>query len=297
MTTRMEMVITVPGIILAPLRFYFQAASRVFPAAAVSAFKWLLSHMPRRALSSQERAFLDGATRLDFKCGDAVLAGYTFGTGPLVLLVHGLQGSAGNYRTLIPALVEQGFRVVAFDAINHGNSPGGVAFSNRTIRDLEQVIAQLDDLHAIVSHSAGTYLTMMALLNFPHKASLRKCVYIAPYPDIATTLRTFTDYFCVPRSVQPQLRRWFEEIGNLPFDEQAFHACLPRHRTPAPPEVLFLHDRDDRHIPFARTEEMLAMLPPGPRLAATDGLGHFKILKDEASIAAIVAFLGADPGA
>ena len=68
------MVVKLPLIVLGPLRLYFQLAGRIAPQAAVGAFRWLLSHMPRRRLSAREQAFLDGAQRLDFDCGDAVLA-------------------------------------------------------------------------------------------------------------------------------------------------------------------------------------------------------------------------------
>ncbi|MFP5392883.1 MAG: alpha/beta fold hydrolase [Gammaproteobacteria bacterium] len=294
-TARNEMVIKVPALVLAPLRLYFQVAARVLPAAAVGAFTWLLSHMPRKPLSQRDRDFLATAKRIDLPCDGAVLAGYSFGEGPLVLMVHGLQGSAANFHAMIPALVAAGYRVVAFDSVNHSNSPAGTAFSNNSIRHLRQVIAQLGELHAIISHSAGAYLTMMALLDCPPNASVRKCVYLAPYPDIGVTLRTFTDYFWVPARVMPQLRRWFEQIGQRPFEQQSMRDCLPRHRTPALPQRLFIHDRDDRHIPLHHTEQMLVGIEQA-RLHVTEGLGHFRILKDRAVLEQIVAFLGQSDG-
>jgi pimeloyl-ACP methyl ester carboxylesterase len=189
-------------------------------------------------------------------------------------------------------LVDTETRVVAFDSVSHGNSPPGVAFSRRSIEHLRQVMATLGPLHAVVSHSAGAYLTMLALLNPPAGCAVTKCVYVAPYPDIATTLRTFTDYFRVPRTepVQRQLQRWFEDIGGLPFDRQSMRHCLPRHRTPQVPKCLFIHDTDDRHIPLDCTRCMLAALE-GAHLHVTSGLGHFRVLKDGGAIAHIVAFL------
>lgn len=289
-----EMVIKLPALLLAPLRLYFQVAARVAPAAAAGAFIRLLSNVPRKKLSGRDRAFLGTAERIDLPCDGAVLAGYAFGQGPQVLLVHGLQGSAANFHAMAPALVQAGYRVVAFDSVNHGNSPAGTAFSHNSIRHLRQVIAHLGDLHAIVSHSAGAYLTMMALLDVPAGASVRKCVYLAPYPDIDVTLRTFTAYFRVPDSVLPRLRRWFEQIGQRPFERQSMRECLPRHRTPAQPELLFIHDRDDRHVPLHHSETMLAGMVgmEGTRLYVSEGLGHFRILKDPAVLEQIVAFLG-----
>jgi pimeloyl-ACP methyl ester carboxylesterase len=287
---RRDVVVRLPLVVLVPLRAYFQLTARLAPGVAVGAFRWLLTHMPRKRLSARDQQFLRGGQRMDLDCGDAVLAGYSFGAGPTVLLVHGLQGSAADFRALAPALAAAGYRVVAFDSVSHGNSPAGVAFSRRSIEHVRQVMARLGPLHAVVSHSAGAYLSMLALLQPPPGCSVAKCVYVAPYPDIATTLRTFTDYFWVPRAVEPQLQRWFEDIGGLPFDQQSMRYCLPRHRTPQVPECLFIHDTDDRHIPLDCTRRTLAQLE-GARLHVTTGLGHFRVLKEGGVIAHIVAFL------
>lgn len=286
------MVVQLPLAVLLPLRLYFQASGALYPPAAVGAFKWLMSRMPRKPLRAQDREFLQSAQRLEFPCNDVTLAGYAFGEGPTVLLVHGLMGSAANFRGMIPELVDNGYRVVAVDLVNHGNSPDGVPFSNAAISHLEQVIRQLGELHGVVSHSAGTYLVYMTLSRFPASSALKKCVYLAPYPHIGITLRTFMDYFWVPQSAFPRLREWFEEIGGRPFDQQSFRACLPFHRTPEVPDRLFVHDRDDHHIPLLRTEEMLAG-DEQSELLVTQGLGHFKILKDAQVAQRIVAFLGA----
>jgi len=289
---RHDVAVKLPLVLLAPLRLYFQVAARVAPGAAAAAFRWLLSHMPRKRLSARDQQFLRGGRRIDLDCGDAVLAGYSFGAGPTVLLVHGLQGSAANFRALAPALAAAGYRAVAFDAVNHGNSPSGVAFSRRSIDHVRCVLAHLGPLHAVVSHSAGAYLTMLALLAPPAGCRVDRCVYVAPYPDIATTLRTFTDYFRVPRTarVQVPLRRWFEDIGGLPFEQQSMRYCLPRHRTPQVPGCLFVHDADDRQIALDCTRRTLAELE-GARLHVTSGLGHFHVLKDGAVIAHIIDFI------
>ncbi|KQQ40269.1 hypothetical protein ASF61_05695 [Duganella sp. Leaf126] len=288
------MVVKLPWLVLAPLRLFFQVAGRLAPAAAATAFRQLLAHTPRRRLSPREQDFLAGARRRDFDCGDAVLAGYSFGAGPTVLLVHGLQGSAASFRALAPALAQAGYRAVAFDAINHGNSPAGSAFSQRSVAHLRQVLAQLKrpeqafPLHAVVCHSAGAYLAMLAL--YQADVAVDKCVYLAPYPDIATTLRTFADYLWLPHAVEPLLQRWFEDIGGLPFAQQSMRHCLPHHGATRNPACLFVHDADDRHIPLACTEATLRHLPHA-RLHVTTGLGHFRILKEPGVIAHIVDFL------
>lgn len=292
-----QMVVQLPWLLLTPLRLYFQLTARLYPAAAVRTFKALLTHMPRRRLSAREQQFLDSGVRLEFDCGDVVLTGYGFEREDgqpqkkTVLLVHGLQGSAANFHALAPALVGHGYRVLAFDAVNHGNSPTGTAFSRRSIAHLRQIIVQLGPLHALICHSAGAYLGMLALLE--PGCRVNKCVYLAPYPDIATTLRTFTAYLWVPQTIEPALQRWFDHIGGLPFAQQAMIYCLPRQRTPQAPQQLLIHDADDRHISVEASRTVAAQVT-GVQLHVSSGLGHFRLLRDDAVIGRIAAFLAAD---
>jgi pimeloyl-ACP methyl ester carboxylesterase len=288
---RPRTVVQLPRAVVLPLRGFFKLASVVWPSAAIGTFQWLLGRMPKRPLRPAEQAFLGGAERLDFRCPDGtVLAGYAFGRGPTVLMVHGLLGSSANYHVMINALVERGYRVVAVDGLNHGNSPAGSIVSDAPVRQIADVMRQLGDLHAVVGHSAGAYVVMMALLDFPAGATLKKCVYLAPYPDLESSLVSFMDYFAVPERLAPALRAWFSRIGGRPLEQQSFQACLTLHRTPLPPARLFVHDVDDQHAPVHRTQQMLAN-DPASELFLTQGLGHFRVLRDPTVIARVAAFL------
>lgn len=44
------------------------------------------------------------------------------GSGPAVVLIHGLPGSAYDWRVLMPALAARGFRVLAYDRVGYGHS-------------------------------------------------------------------------------------------------------------------------------------------------------------------------------
>jgi pimeloyl-ACP methyl ester carboxylesterase len=57
-------------------------------------------------------------------------------------------------------------------------------------------------------------------------------------------------------------------------------------QTPA----LVIHDRDDRHVPWAQGAH-IARLWPGARLMSTDGLGHGRILHDEVVTRAAADFI------
>ncbi|MHA6695374.1 alpha/beta fold hydrolase [Homoserinimonas sp. A520] len=84
------------------------------------------------------------------------------GSGPVVILVHGIASSSVTFQNLVPLLAEQ-HRVIAIDILGHGGSPvppkaeytieEHVAWLERTIRRLG-----LREPFVIVGHSLGAML-------------------------------------------------------------------------------------------------------------------------------------------
>ena len=54
--------------------------------------------------------------------------------------------------------------------------------------------------------------------------------------------------------------------------------------------ALFVHDSDDTAVPFENTLRLLARMR-GARLIRTYGLGHYRILREAAVVAAVVDFV------
>ena len=79
-------------------------------------------------------------------------------SGPRVLLVHGWESRAFTFATMVPALLERGFRVVAIDGPAHGESSG----SSTNLVEFAQVIQTVIDhyelaggISHIIAHSFG----------------------------------------------------------------------------------------------------------------------------------------------
>ncbi len=69
------------------------------------------------------------------------------GDGPPVVLVHGLPGSAGDWRPLHAALVDRDLRVIAYDRVGYGLSdprPSGAATTARNAAELRELLTALD---------------------------------------------------------------------------------------------------------------------------------------------------------
>ena len=77
------------------------------------------------------------------------------GSGPLVVLAHGIGVGRQDYRFLAPLLAQAGYRVASADLRGHGESSMGWASITRTdvAGDLLALIGQLGGPAVIVGHS------------------------------------------------------------------------------------------------------------------------------------------------
>src|ERR1700760_860434 len=91
------------------------------------------------------------------------------GTGPLLVLAHGIGDRRQAFRFLAPELVQAGFRVAAPDMRGHGDSSLGWASISRTdvAGDLVALIRHLGGPAIIVGHSLSGGAATIAAATAP----------------------------------------------------------------------------------------------------------------------------------
>jgi pimeloyl-ACP methyl ester carboxylesterase len=99
---------------------------------------------------------MTAATNLEARTSGSVRY-YVGGEGELLLLIHGLSGSTGNWVELLPDLVQR-YRVVAFDLPGHAGS--GALLRGASTADFAAVAATVLELEApgpvlVAGHSFG----------------------------------------------------------------------------------------------------------------------------------------------
>lgn len=239
-----------------------------------------------RATTDRERAWLAGTqpVRIPFEGGE--LAGFSAGTGPTVLLVHGWGDSAVRLGAFVRPLVDEGFRVVGVDLPAHGDSAG-----RRTdVFELAQAVRATADAvggaHAVIAHSLGGAATVRALGD---GLDVRAVALIAPAVRLDHVLHVFESMFGLPPraviALRLEIRRRF---GGRVWSDLASDRTAASLRTPA----LVVHDRADPQIAFADAELLVAAWRTA-RLVATEGLGHHRIVRDVQVVREIVAFVAA----
>jgi len=94
---------------------------------------------------------------------------------PSVLLSSGLGGSAGFWRPQIPALVEAGWRVVAYDQRGTGRSPADLP-ADYAIADMARDVAEVMDATGtarchLVGHALGGLVGLQLALDAPERVA------------------------------------------------------------------------------------------------------------------------------
>lgn len=210
---------------------------------------------------------------------------YSWGKGPVILLIHGWAGRATQFRKFIEAFTEIGYRVVGFDGPAHGKSEGKKTNIDEFYEALKSIYKVTGEPVAIICHSFGG---SAALFSAKEGLAVRKLINIAS-PTIGdeiinTYLRAINgskstgDYF--KRYVMQQTGKTFDDYTSLNFIRHIKHEI----------SLLLVHDEDDKEV-YLKHAQALKEVYPAAQLLVTKGLGHTRILKDDRVIANCVTFV------
>ncbi len=216
--------------------------------------------------------------------GDVVAEAW--GTGPVVLLVHGWGGWRGQLGAFVSPLVEAGFRVVALDAPSHGDAAPGALGPGRGM--LPEIVDALEVAHdafgpvvGVVAHSLGCTATGLALRG---RLSAHRVALVAPSSAIAAVLGEFSRALGLTARTASHLRGALEQIVDRPLEA----LDLVDLGDGPVPDTLVVHDRADKEVPYS-VGVAVAEAWSGARLVSTDGLGHHRVLAAPEVVEAVVA--------
>ena len=112
-----------------------------------------------------------------------------YGSGPPLLILHGLMGQARNWAT-VAKMFAADYRVLAVDLRNHGRSPW---VSGMTYEEMAEDIAILAEKAGppvrIIGHSMGGKVTMVTALKYPEL--IEKAVVV----DISAVKHTSSPFY------------------------------------------------------------------------------------------------------
>ncbi|MGO4598208.1 alpha/beta hydrolase [Terrabacter sp. 2RAF25] len=270
--------------------------SRVLPAVAARAAEALWFRLPAAPSAGDApeptvRELLGAPFEVDLR--GRMVRGWSWGSGPVVYLVHGWGGSLEQMVPLVAPLLDRGLQVVAFDGPSHGRSDAGIhgPRSSDAVelgRALDAVAARFGPARAVVAHSMGALAALLAIRD--GWLASERLVLLAPpsgIPDLLDRIRRELGLgpHATRRLAERARRRTGYAVDDLDLERIA--GSLGRHERP---ELLVVHDLLDREAPHGPSTRLVGSWP-GAELLSTSGLGHRRILADAAVGGAVSRFV------
>lgn len=275
-----------PPLAMVLMRGALRVLSRTSPSAAGRVAADLFMKPRRFRTPERERELLADATPFEVRLGAATtIRAWSWGEGPLVLLVHGWEGRGSQLAAFVQPLVARGHRVVTFDAPGHGASYGSRSSLPHFTWALRGVLDATAPPHAIIAHSLGCAGTTLALRD---GLAVNRLVFLAPPLEPVDYTARFGEILALEPPIIDRMRARIEERFLRKWSDYSLAETAKEMTAP----LLIVHDREDQDT-FWREGAALAEAWPGARMMTTEGLGHRRILREPAIVAAATEFVSA----
>ncbi|MBK5279688.1 MAG: alpha/beta fold hydrolase [Bacteroidia bacterium] len=267
------------------IRWGFPKVERIAPSLAHN-YAFNLFFTPFRfTVPQREKEFLVTGEKFTVSVKGKKVQAYSWGNGPVVLLVHGWAGRAGQFRKFIPKLVANNYRAVAFDGPAHGNSEGRKTNVPEFEEVFHKIMEQVGTPVAVIGHSFGGVASIYSIRN---GLPISKLINIASPTIGEDIIKGFVKTInaspatgvAFKAHVQKTFHTSFEDISAINLIKFLPHEL----------KLLLVHDEDDKEVPINHPI-LLQKVYPSAQLLKTSGLGHSRILKDDAVIQKCLEFI------
>lgn len=274
---------------LSLVRWAFSTLGPLAPRLAARLAYGLFTTPRVRARHTATDEWLEKARRFEIPYKSFRLRAYEWGEGDrIILLVHGWESRGTALRSFVPALLERGFRVVAFDGPAHGDSEGKRTNIRHFAGAIRSIILELGGVYGIIGHSFGGASTIFALGVLDSGLRTAKAVFIATPASVIPIYEDIVRTLSLPPSVAMHFKNLMERIAGRPLvDLDATRGIANRHIG----EILLIHDRQDKVVPLEGAFSM-AETWENAHLLLTDGYGHYRLMKNPDLISRVGEFFG-----
>lgn len=194
----------------------------------------------------------------------------------IVLIVHGWTGESSFMTAMAEAIRRRGFRVALFDLPAHGLSSGRSTNLIDCARATVSVAEQLGPVHALVTHSFGGLISLVAAEGhapMQGKLETKHIALIASPNHLSDVTDHFSRHWELDRDGRRAFEHRLERLGGRSLNCFAAAKLLPASGLSG----LVIHAPDDADVPFRCAEEIVDSVPD-MELHSFNGLGHRNIL-------------------
>ncbi len=260
--------------------------SNIFPTTFTRVAYKKLNNPQVRKLRDNEMEVLNKAKTTDFKYNTFNIKVYEWGQeGEEIFLIHGWEGQAGNFSDLIEKLVENGFKVIAFDAPSHGFSTK----AETNLLEFSELIALLIKQYQVkklVSHSFGGVATTYALYNNP-EIEIEKYVLLTTPDTFKERIDDVVKQYGISEKVKIKLIEKLERENNFNVESLSVSNFVKEIRVN---KSLIIHDKNDGVIPIRQSKNVHDNWEQS-EFQEVQGTGHFRILRTDKILNKVIDFI------
>lgn len=205
-----------------------------------------------------------------------------------VVVLHGIRSDKTSVAGLGKQIADEGYISVLPDLPGHGRSTGD--WLTYGVREAGLLSALLDELAALGRLKGGvgvvgiSYGAAVAIQWADVDARVRAVIAVAPFGSLRSVVPHYVEHYLpiVGRLVPDSLiEEAVDQAGALArFDPDAASPLMAISRTRA--QVLLVHGRADRHIPYEHSVALHRAAPDHSQLVLLDGEEHLSIVADRA---------------
>lgn len=275
-----------PPLLLHAVRFGFSVVGRIFPGFAGKVAYRLFTTPRKRAIHKVSDPVIERARLFEVLYGKQILKAYEWGQGDkTILLVHGWESRGTALRSFVPELVEQGFRVIAFDGPAHGNSTGKRTNLPHFGGAIRAVINHIGGVYGIITHSFGGASTVYTLSQ--SNIEVERLILIAVPNQINSMLTSAISTMRVPNTASRRFVQIIEEKLKSPVKEADISRANGKLKVK---KTLIVHDKNDKVVPFQAAEGIFESWD-NASLLVVEGMGHYKLVKHPSLVEKVVHFI------
>ena len=273
-------------------RGFFQTLGPVFPT-WTGQLAYKIFGTPRwRAQHKRPDALILAARAVDFPFQNEIIKCYEWGdaaASKTVLLAHGWESRGTALRMYVPDLIERGYKIIAFDALAHGDSTGE---RNNLLTNARTVLAlsrHYGGFYAAIAHSFGCSSIVYAMEFLDKTMSIERLVFLAVPPRSMKIVEGVFQMLALPKTAQKAFIKIIDDKSGHSI-EQTDVANASETTKKNVSKLLLIHDEYDEVTNIEAAKRVEATWP-NALLLITSGYGHFRIAKNPDVIKRIIDFI------
>ena len=275
---------------LLKMKYGINLIFKIYPKLSYFLTAKLLSVTGKKKLSANAIIFYKQGVKGKVKVDGATFYTYTYGNGPLILMLHGWCSNAARWKVYVNELVNLGFKVMVVDAPGHGTAPGRFLSFFKYAKGIKAILKSESEWYGVVTHSIAGLTAITAIGKTEKKHHPSKFIMMNTFANATTILEKFSNCLGISEEVIKYTKEQMFNFLDFPLSEFS----IGKHYNNLNLEGLLVYDTKDVVVPLSESEQIIKNIK-SLRTFKTEGLGHN--LKSDRVVKVVVGFMKSETNA